>query len=104
MSRMPEPSLTPPEYFSDDDEPSDEEMSRVQAISALLSSTAPSPHIAAGLAFELSEYITKLHFPGLSVRSLLTQLRHMVRWHDQLQADDIARARAVIAKAEGRPL
>ena len=35
---------------------------------------------------------------------MLTQLRHMVRWHDQLQPDDIARARAVIANAEGRPL
>jgi hypothetical protein len=34
---------------------------------------------------------------------MLTELRHMVRWHDQLKPDDISRARAAIAKAEGRP-
>jgi hypothetical protein len=33
---------------------------------------------------------------------LLASLKHLVRWHDQLGKEDIARAEAVIAKAEGR--
>lgn len=32
---------------------------------------------------------------------MLDTLKHMVHWHDQLQPHDIARAEAVIAKAEG---
>jgi hypothetical protein len=33
-------------------------------------------------------------------RELLVTLKHFVHWHDQLQPHDIARAKAVIAKAE----
>lgn len=33
---------------------------------------------------------------------MLAMLKHMVHWHDQLSADDLARAQAVIDKAEGR--
>lgn len=33
---------------------------------------------------------------------LLDELKRLVRWHDQLSAKDIAKAEAVIAKAEGR--
>lgn len=33
---------------------------------------------------------------------LLSTLKHLVRWHDQLGKEDIARAEAVIAKAEAR--
>jgi len=31
----------------------------------------------------------------------LSMLKHMVRWHDQLRPDDIARAEVTIARAEG---
>ena len=32
---------------------------------------------------------------------LLDALKHIVRWHDQLSANDIAKAKAAIAKALG---
>lgn len=32
---------------------------------------------------------------------LLDALKHIVRWHDQLSANDIAKAKAAIAKATG---
>jgi hypothetical protein len=32
---------------------------------------------------------------------LVEMLKHMVRWHDQLSVNDIAKAETVIAKATG---
>ncbi len=48
-------------------------------------------------AHELSPFDERDEF----IDEVLVELRHVVRWHDQLQPHDIARLKTLIAKATG---
>jgi endonuclease III len=76
MSRMPEPSLTPPDYFDEvaEDEPSARELEHIRAILALIDKAPRSHHIAASITAKLSEYIGKVGFPKRAVEPVIRAL------------------------------
>lgn len=63
--------------------------------------TYVSPFLAAGIASgEVTEPAPMIGQDA--AQKMLSTLKHVLRWHDQLGAQDVARVRDTIAEAEGR--